>query len=203
MMRVSSAASWTAISRRQFAAALPSSARSRSRTLSTPWIWRGTRRAGVLTQAALSRVESDGRRVLALVANACSTALGLYDPLRLIGEICSLSGLPDFTCAAAPEANILCFRMRGPDELQIAVRDEMIAEGSYYLSTAQVGGKRYLRMAFMNPHTTLREVEGLIQRLRQAASRGPSAPREPAAPAPGGHTRGCPASLTGRGSGGP
>jgi L-2,4-diaminobutyrate decarboxylase len=37
---------------------------------------------------SLRKVRSDGRRPMALVANACSTALGLYDRLRPIGEAC-------------------------------------------------------------------------------------------------------------------
>ena len=36
----------------------------------------------------LARVRADGRRPMALVANACSTALGLYDPLAEIGAAC-------------------------------------------------------------------------------------------------------------------
>ena len=37
---------------------------------------------------SLRRVRADGRRPMALVANACSTALGLYDRLRPIGAAC-------------------------------------------------------------------------------------------------------------------
>jgi L-2,4-diaminobutyrate decarboxylase len=38
--------------------------------------------------AAYARVESDGKQVLALVANAGTTAVGLYDPLQEIGAFC-------------------------------------------------------------------------------------------------------------------
>ncbi|HSC71633.1 MAG TPA: aminotransferase class V-fold PLP-dependent enzyme [Candidatus Methylomirabilis sp.] len=38
--------------------------------------------------AALDRVEQEGKRAVALVANACSTAVGLYDPLEEIGRFC-------------------------------------------------------------------------------------------------------------------
>ncbi|MFK8032020.1 MAG: aspartate aminotransferase family protein [Gammaproteobacteria bacterium] len=38
---------------------------------------------------ALSRVRKDKRRCMALIANSCSTATGLHDPLRLIGEFCN------------------------------------------------------------------------------------------------------------------
>ena len=36
----------------------------------------------------LARIRSDGKTPLALVANACSTAVGVYDRLRPIGEFC-------------------------------------------------------------------------------------------------------------------
>ncbi|MCG6860887.1 MAG: diaminobutyrate decarboxylase [Chromatiaceae bacterium] len=36
----------------------------------------------------LARIRSDGKTPLALIANACSTAVGVYDRLRPIGEFC-------------------------------------------------------------------------------------------------------------------
>ncbi len=38
--------------------------------------------------ATVEGVRASGRRVMALVASACSTGTGLFDPLRAIGEIC-------------------------------------------------------------------------------------------------------------------
>ncbi|MCP4406013.1 MAG: aminotransferase class V-fold PLP-dependent enzyme, partial [bacterium] len=38
--------------------------------------------------SAYTRLKDDGKRAVALVANACSTAVGLYDPLHEIGEFC-------------------------------------------------------------------------------------------------------------------
>ena len=43
--------------------------------------------------AMVARVRSDGRRPMALVANACSTALGLYDPLAEISAACRQHGI--------------------------------------------------------------------------------------------------------------
>ncbi|MEM6639032.1 MAG: pyridoxal-dependent decarboxylase [Pseudomonadota bacterium] len=49
-------------------------------------------RFGVIDPArlpdALARVRAAGRRPMALIANACSTATGLHDPLRAVGEFC-------------------------------------------------------------------------------------------------------------------
>jgi L-2,4-diaminobutyrate decarboxylase len=90
--------------------------------------------------------------------------------------------LPGFECAAEPQANVVCFRVAGPDELQLAVRDALIAEGSFYLSTAEVGGRRFLRMSIMNPLTTTAEIDRLVDRVRETASRlaGTGGVRRPA-----------------------
>jgi L-2,4-diaminobutyrate decarboxylase len=82
-----------------------------------------------------------------------------------------IASQPDFECAVEPQANIICFRIAGSDELQLAVRNALIARGSYYLSTAEFGGRRYLRIAFMNPATTMREITDLVQQIRESASR--------------------------------
>jgi L-2,4-diaminobutyrate decarboxylase len=44
-------------------------------------------------QAAWAQVEADGKQVVALIANAGTTAAGLYDPLREIGAFCRERGL--------------------------------------------------------------------------------------------------------------
>ena len=38
--------------------------------------------------AAYKCLKKDGKRAIALIANACSTSVGLYDPLQEIGEFC-------------------------------------------------------------------------------------------------------------------
>ena len=73
---------------------------------------------------------------------------------------------PGFECAVQPQSNILCFRAPGDDSRQLALRDALIAEGSFYLSSTLFQGRRYLRMALMNPLTRLEDVERLIQKIR-------------------------------------
>lgn len=87
-----------------------------------------------------------------------------------------IASLPEFECPVQPEANILCFRIRGDDAVQITARNALIAEGSFYLSTAELNGRRYLRAAFMNPDTTLQDVRNMTDRVREiaAARAGPS-----------------------------
>ncbi len=73
---------------------------------------------------------------------------------------------PEFDCAVAPQSNILCFRLAGSDQLQLDIRDKLIAQGEFYLSTTAFGGQRYLRMVFNHPHTNLDDIKQLIQNIR-------------------------------------
>jgi L-2,4-diaminobutyrate decarboxylase len=82
---------------------------------------------------------------------------------------------PVFECAAAPQSNILCFRLAGSDQLQLELRDKLIAQGEFYLSTAAFGGQRYLRMVFNHPHTSLDDIKQLIQNIRELAGKKKSA----------------------------
>ncbi len=43
--------------------------------------------------AALDHLHQQGKRPMAVVANACSTAVGIYDPLQEIGEFCRSEGI--------------------------------------------------------------------------------------------------------------
>jgi L-2,4-diaminobutyrate decarboxylase len=74
-----------------------------------------------------------------------------------------------------PSSNIVCFRWAGADDAgQIAVRDALLRGGSHHLSSAEIGGRRYLRLALMNPETTDATIASLLDRIeRLAGSTGP------------------------------
>ena len=74
---------------------------------------------------------------------------------------------PDFQCPVIPQSNILCFRMKGSDQLQLNIREKLTTQGRFYLSTTAFRGRRYLRTAFMNPNTTIENVERLIHSIRE------------------------------------
>ncbi len=78
-----------------------------------------------------------------------------------------ISKIPKFICAVEPQSNILCFRIDGDDTLQIKIRDKLVAEGSFYVSTTLFNGKRYLRLAIMNPDTNMNTIKELIQRVEE------------------------------------
>jgi len=82
-----------------------------------------------------------------------------------------MQSLADFECPFAPQSNILCFRLRGDDSRQIAIRDTLIADGSFHLSTAEVHGRRFLRATFMNPDSSMDDVRAMVESIRLAAGR--------------------------------
>ena len=57
----------------------------------------------------------------------------------------------EFSCAVKPESNILCFRTNGSDDFQLKIRDKLIADGEFYISTTVFNDLRYLRLSIMNP----------------------------------------------------
>jgi len=78
--------------------------------------------------------------------------------------------LPDFECAVEPQTNILCFRLAGDDDLQLQVRQRLTALGAFYISTAAFNGRRYLRLALMNPDTSLDDIKRLVDEMRRLAN---------------------------------
>ena len=82
-----------------------------------------------------------------------------------------INALPDFECAVQPQANILCFRIQGDDRRQLAIRDRLMAQGDFYVTSTAFNGKRYLRIVAMSPHTTLETIKGLIEEIRRIQAR--------------------------------
>ena len=78
----------------------------------------------------------------------------------------------DFTCPYKPEANILCFKYDGVNgnDAQLALREKILARGNFYITTAEIGGVRYLRLSVMNPLTRLKTIEDLLAEIRACAA---------------------------------
>ena len=84
----------------------------------------------------------------------------------------------DFELACPPEANIVCFRHLGVDDLdahQARIREAVVASGSHYLVQAKLRGELWLRCTLMNTATTREDLESLLDALRAAAIPEPSA----------------------------
>lgn len=83
-----------------------------------------------------------------------------------------ISHQPNFACPYVPQSNILCFRYTGinTDDAQLSIRKELLRRGNFYVTTAEVSGKRYLRLAVMNPLTSVNTISALLEQIEDIAS---------------------------------
>lgn len=88
---------------------------------------------------------------------------------RLAREFHALiSARPGFECPYPPESNILCFRYRGSDQDQVDLRQRLLAQGRFHLSSTTVAGRRYLRLVVMSPTTTAADIQELLTAVERA-----------------------------------
>ena len=80
----------------------------------------------------------------------------------------------DFSCPVAPQSNILCFRIVGSDTLQLRVRDNLLTQGRFHISTTTFNNSRYLRLVIMNPHTKMEDIQNLIQAKKKKKNEYPA-----------------------------
>lgn len=76
-----------------------------------------------------------------------------------------LAGQPGFEVAVEPSLNIVCFRVAGSDELQLELRRRVLERGERYITTTTFRGRRWMRLALMNPETELEDVRRLVEEL--------------------------------------
>jgi L-2,4-diaminobutyrate decarboxylase len=79
-----------------------------------------------------------------------------------------------FELAVKPESNIVCFRYapEGHNDLTLnqinsAIRDRIIKEGSFYIVLAELDGKIWIRLTIINPLTSEDDLIDLLQRIKQ------------------------------------
>jgi L-2,4-diaminobutyrate decarboxylase len=88
-----------------------------------------------------------------------------YDKARRFHAI--IRARPGFECPYEPESNILCFRRGRDPARQIAIRDRLIAEGEFHISSTEIGGERYLRIVVMAPATDDATIERLLDAIER------------------------------------
>lgn len=128
-----------------------------------------SRRADALKLwVALQRYGTAG--IASLYDRLCATTQSLYD--RIVART-------DFEAMHAPEGNILCFRWVGDgtidsaalDAVNLEVRTRYNQSGHGWVTTTVLDGKRVLRVTVMNPRTTERHLELLLDQLAVEAGR--------------------------------
>jgi L-2,4-diaminobutyrate decarboxylase len=90
-----------------------------------------------------------------------------YDKTLRFWEM--ISARPGFECLSRPESNILCFRYGDDPELQVELRERLLVEGRFHLSSTEVNGTRWLRMSVMAPATDERTIEELLDAIEALA----------------------------------
>lgn len=113
-----------------------------------------------------------GLKLFLVLAMAGEEALGrnvgvLWERTRRIHH--QIAARPGFQVLCPPESNILCFRYKGDDSEQSRVRQELMREGGFLLTQADVAGKRWLRMTVMNPLTDQNTIRRLLDRIEGVA----------------------------------
>jgi L-2,4-diaminobutyrate decarboxylase len=93
---------------------------------------------------------------------------GQYDKTLRFWEL--IEARRGFECLSRPESNILCFRYGRDPALQVALRERLLAEGRFHLSSTEVDGERWLRMAVMAPATDEATIEALLDAIETAAA---------------------------------
>jgi len=84
-----------------------------------------------------------------------------------------ISAHSDFECPYLPESNIIIFRYTAGDDsnaYQLALRNELVKRGNFYITSTEVSGVRYLRMTVINALTEIGHIEDLLQEIVQIAT---------------------------------
>jgi L-2,4-diaminobutyrate decarboxylase len=78
--------------------------------------------------------------------------------------------------AAEPESNIVCFRYApaGADdehlnEINSAIRDRIMKDGSFYIVQTELDGKIWLRVTIINPVTSEEDLRNLVFKIEETA----------------------------------
>ena len=101
------------------------------------------------------------RGLAAYVEGQYAKTLELWELLR---------ARPGFAVPYRPESNILCFRFGPAGAAQAAIRDALLEQGAFHLSSAEIAGERHLRVTVMSPASDAGTFARLLAAVEAAAS---------------------------------
>jgi len=78
---------------------------------------------------------------------------------------------PGFEVPFEPESNIVCFRHGTDNDRQIAIREALLREGRYHITSTEVRGVRYLRLSLMSPATDEKTIVGMLDAIERIAAK--------------------------------
>ena len=91
---------------------------------------------------------------------------GTYDSTLQFYEL--INQHPEFYCPYRPESNILCFsytKFGSDNDFQLALRNEIVVRGNFYITSTELNGVRYLRLSVMNKLTSLKHIKALMEEV--------------------------------------
>jgi L-2,4-diaminobutyrate decarboxylase len=91
-----------------------------------------------------------------------------YDKAARFHDV--IAARPGFECLSRPESNILCFRHGRDSAEQVRLRERLLGERGYHLSSTEVNGERWLRMTVTAPATSDETIEGLLDAIEDLAA---------------------------------
>jgi L-2,4-diaminobutyrate decarboxylase len=77
----------------------------------------------------------------------------------------NIQARPGFSCPYEPESNIICFRYEGDDAFQVFIRERLLQEGRFHITSTEIHGRRFLRLTVISPQTTEKTVEDLLDAI--------------------------------------
>lgn len=119
------------------------------------------------------------KRMMSLKLYACLRAYGTRFFAEHVDRCCALATAlaaavkrrPRLELLTEPEANIVCFRVRGLDGgQQDAIRRAILAEGRFYLVKVRLGPELWLRTTLASPRTTPAHLEALLDDVERHAA---------------------------------
>jgi L-2,4-diaminobutyrate decarboxylase len=94
-----------------------------------------------------------------------------YDKTARAHEL--IAARPGFECLSPPESNILCFRHGSDPDAQVRLRERLLAERGFHLSSTEVNGERWLRMTVTAPATSEATIEAMLEAVGELAGASP------------------------------
>ncbi len=99
----------------------------------------------------------------------------LFDLGKRFGEL--IKERKNFNLAEAPESNIVCFRYQHDsihnenlNTLNKKIRQAIIEDGEYFIVQTEIDGNIFFRTCLMNPFTTEKELNGLLDKIEKIAA---------------------------------
>src|SRR3954452_25240800 len=81
-----------------------------------------------------------------------------------------IAARPGFECLCPPESNILCFRYGRDGDEQVRLRERLLDERRFHLSSTEVNGERWLRMTVTAPATSEETIQELLDAIEELAA---------------------------------